>query len=182
MTLLHREPPGRLEMAGYTLFGLSAIVFAVAVARWATTMDLPDAATASASLSTPQLGERRATSTAGALRMVGADPFHPARSAPASRYLLPDAVDATTVSGPGALRPGAVRLLGTAVLGNGGGFVMAQLGSATPVTVRVGDEVGDLTLRSIRRGEAEFERRDGSLVVLGVPSASTSPPGGRSPR
>jgi hypothetical protein len=48
---------------------------------------------------------------------------------------------------------------------------MAQVGNATPVTVRVGEVVGDLTLREITRGEAEFERRDGTVVVLSVPTA-----------
>ena len=80
----------------------------------------------------------------------------------------------TSASGPGPLRDGQVRLLGTVVSARDGGFVMCQLGSATPQMVRIGDVLGGLTLRSIARGEAEFTRRDGSSVTLSVPSADAS--------
>lgn len=82
--------------------------------------------------------------------------------------------------GPGSLREGLVGLLGTAVSGSGGGFVMCQVGSATPQMVRVGEVVGDLTLRSIARGEAEFTRSDGTTVTLSVPTAQGS--SGQEPR
>lgn len=80
------------------------------------------------------------------------------------------------MSSPGA-SPSAIRLLGTAVRGDGGGFVMAQIGGATPVTVRIGEDVGGLTLLAISRGEAEFERNDGSRVTLSVPKAAPRPGG-----
>lgn len=182
MTLLHREPLDHVEKACWALLGLSAVVLVATTVRWTTTTPLPEPAAPPASLATPELGPRRTTTPGSAIRVVAADPFHTARTAPASRYLLPEVDGQATVSGPGALRPGAVRLLGTAVLGSGGGFVMAQVGGATPVTVRIGEVVGDLTLRSITRGEAEFERRDGSRVVLSVPSAMPLTNGGRGSR
>jgi hypothetical protein len=178
--MVHREPPGRFEKACYTLLAGSVVLAGVTAGRLVTESSLPVASASPGAISAPSLRERRTAAPASALGVVAADPFHVDRTAPASRYLLPVDDLAASVSGPGSLREGAVRLLGTAVLGSGGGFVMCQVGSATPEVVRIGQVVGGLTLRSITRGEAEFTRPDGSLVTLSVPTAVASP--GREPQ
>ena len=169
--LHHRAPAGFLERLSAIALVFSLVLVAWVGVRYARTAPLPTASDAAASELRVTLGARDATTTGRAIRMVAADPFHVDRLAPAARYLLPEDGTGTTVSGPGPLRPGAVRLLGTAVLGGGGSFVMCQVGSATPQVVRVGERVGDLTLVSVSRGEAEFTRRDGETVVLAVPTA-----------
>jgi hypothetical protein len=169
--LLHREPPGKFEKACYALFAVSVVLAGISVARLVTAAPLPDAAPPAPEVATPTLGERVTSGPAAIAEVVASDPFHPARTAPAARYILPEETAVAAASGPGPIRDGAVRLLGTVVSGSGGGFVMCQVGSATPQVVRIGEEVADLTLVSITRGEAEFERRDGSTVTLSVPSA-----------
>lgn len=171
MVLKHREPPGPFEKSCYALLAGSVLLVGVMGYRVLTTATLPGPTPPAESISTPTLGERRAAEPANVLRVVAADPFHPQRTAPASRYVLPETDAVADVSSPGSLRSGEVQLLGTAVSGEGGGFIMCQIGGATPEVVRVGEVIGDLTLRSIARGEAEFTREDGSTVTLAVPSA-----------
>jgi hypothetical protein len=102
MTLLHREPPGRFEKACYASCGVSAVIFAVAVARWAMPLPAPDPAPASSGAATLDLGARRSAAASSALRVVATDPFHVARTAPQARYLLPETEDRATASNPGS--------------------------------------------------------------------------------
>lgn len=172
--LQHREPPGRIEKTCYALLLFSLVLVASVAVRLATTVPLPSPDATATQPLTASVGARLRPPPASALRVVAADPFHPQRTAPAARYMLPEDRMVDIAPGPGSLREGLVRLLGTAVSGSGGGFVMCQVGSATPQMVRVGEVVGDLTLRSIARGEAEFTRSDGTTVTLSVPTARAS--------
>lgn len=172
--LEHREPAGWLEKACYGALACSLALLVIAAVRLGTTSPTPEEADSSYETVVERPGDRPSPSWASAVRVVAADPFHAERTAPASRYVLPEDGPASGDTGPAPLRPGAVRLLGTAVLGSRGGFVMCQVGSTTPQVVRVGEVVGDLTLRSIARGEAVFTRRDGTSVTLSVPTAAPS--------
>lgn len=104
---------------------------------------------------------------------VAKDPFHAARRRPGVRFRLPgealssDGVPATAEAG------GQVQLIGTAVLPHGHGFAMCQWGAEPARLVRVGERVGDLTLRFVGRGRATFVNREGRRMEVRVPKART---------
>ena len=102
------------------------------------------------------------------------DPFRPERRRPAERFRLPGE------RGPNAASPAslpAIRLIGTAVIGDGG-FAMCQRASDAPRLVRVGEKFGDLTLRSVQQGRAVFRAADGTSVeVRVIPAASVAKAG-----
>lgn len=64
------------------------------------------------------------------------------------------------------LPPEAVRLLGTVVRPEGRNFVVYQLPSEVPRTVRVGESVGGMTLINVLPGRATFRAHGGALVEL----------------
>jgi hypothetical protein len=104
---------------------------------------------------------------------VAKDPFHVARRRPAVRFRLPgealpsDSTAATTETA------GQVQLIGTAMLPHGHGFAMCQWGAEPARLVRVGERVGDLTLRFVGRGRATFVNRQGRSMEVRVPKAGT---------
>jgi hypothetical protein len=103
---------------------------------------------------------------------VAKDPFHVARRRPGVRFrlpgeALPDGVPATAEAG------GQVQLIGTAVLPQGHGFAMCKWGAEPARLVRVGERVGDLTLRFVGRGRATFVNREGRSMEVRVPKAGT---------
>ena len=178
MSLLYRPPLGSGPRAILALVALSVALFATSAVRAVRLSDLPPA----------QLYENDpppALTWGGeriplweAVRVVERDPFHPERRPPLERFLLPEDQDDIR---PGVSResgPRQVRLVGTAVSGGSGGFVMCQVGNVPPRIVRIGEEVGGLTLRTVSRGEAEFTRSNGTVVTLSVPGRETNP-GGR---
>ncbi len=63
---------------------------------------------------------------------------------------------------------GELKLIGTAVLGNGGGFAMCQAGTATPRVVRLGESLAGYTLSAVDRGRAVFHDGGGKLLELRV--------------
>jgi len=173
MTILHREPPGPVVNSAYAALAASVVLVLITGVRVVREAPLPARPPASPELPVPKLGQRVASQPWSAVRAVERDPFHPGRTAPAARYLLPEEDMQATLPGASSVR-GEVTLLGTAVSGDGGGFVMCQVGGETPEVVRIGEEVGGLTLRSISRGAAEFSRRDGSTVTLHVAGATAA--------
>lgn len=178
MTLVHREPAGPFEKACYLALAASLLLLGWTILRLVLPADVVVAERGGAP-DVASIEDRASTPVAAALRVVASDPFHVARTAPESRYILPEEGAELVVEGrEGEGNSGAVRILGTVVVGVSGGFVMAQVGAATPVTIRVGDEIGGLRLRSIRRGEGEFEALDGTPVLLSVPTAVAGPGGG----
>ena len=64
------------------------------------------------------------------------------------------------------------RLVGTVVEGRGG-FVVVEMPDARMQVVRVGERAGDLRLRSITTGQAEFEDGKGARITLRSPAAGT---------
>jgi len=163
VTFVHHEPPGPWVKAAYAALTSSLVFMAVIAVRVLHAPAVMHPTPGPAELVVPQLGERVTSQPWSAIRVVERDPFHPERTSPASRYLLPEDDVQATLPGASSVR-GEVALLGTAVSGDGAGFVMCQFGRETPEVVRVGEEIGGLTLRSVTRGSAEFTRRDGSTV------------------
>jgi hypothetical protein len=68
---------------------------------------------------------------------------------------------------PAPVRP---RLVGTVVQGNGGGFVIVEMPDARMQLVRVGEQAGELRLRSVSAGEAVFDDPRGRRVSLRTPA------------
>ena len=96
------------------------------------------------------------------------DPFDPERRLPGD-YEVVEYVAAE----PPPMAAELVRLLGTVVLPNGGGFAVYQLPSEIPRTVRIGETVGTMTLVGVSPGQAVFRARDGSRVELHLSTPGT---------
>lgn len=107
------------------------------------------------------------------LAAIEKDPFHPGRQRPAQRFRLPTDRTAIAIRRPDQ-QPAAVaiRLVGTAVTPDGGGFAMCQLQGGTPRIVRLGEQVGGWTLKKVAPGSAEFATPKGSVVVRVAKDAS----------
>ncbi len=106
-------------------------------------------------------------------KVVNANVFAPERSAPPQRYLLAggfeayqDAVDDVVPEPPA--RP---VVHGTVVGTNGRSFAMCALNGAPSVIVRVGDRLGDYTVRSIERGVVEFSTASGERFAIDATSS-----------
>src|SRR5439155_768580 len=81
------------------------------------------------------------------LTAVDRDLFQAARRRPALKFRLPEQVAAPRrTSGTAPDRSGAIRVIGTAVLPDGG-FALCQRAGASPTLVRLGGMLGDLTLK-----------------------------------
>jgi len=108
------------------------------------------------------------------LAAIGKDPFHPERRRPGARFQLPADAAATLARGQESRATEAsLRLIGTAVASEGGGFAMCAWQGGSPRIVRVGERVGDWTLRKVTPGAAEFATPAGTTVVVHVPKAGT---------
>jgi hypothetical protein len=108
------------------------------------------------------------------LAAVAKDPFHPERRRPGARFQLPADVAAAMArrrETEGAAA--SVRVIGTAVASDGGGFAMCAWAGGTPRIVRVGERVGEWTLRRVTPGAAEFTTSTGTTVVARIPKAGT---------
>lgn len=103
------------------------------------------------------------------------DPFHPDRRRPARRFRLPSERNAAVQAAPRPVGlPANMQLTGTMAFPGGRGTAMFQQGrGSSQMMVRVGEQVGDLTLVEVARGSATFTSPDGSRVVIRV-----SQPGG----
>jgi len=90
--------------------------------------------------------------------------FAPDRSAPLRRYNLsgyeeePTPVEAVEVPRP--------IVLGTAVGRGARSFAMCSLAGASTVIVRVGDKLGEFTVRSIERGAVVFSTASGERFAV----------------
>jgi hypothetical protein len=103
------------------------------------------------------------------LAAVDRDPFQPARHRPALGFRLPEelAVARRRPAGAGDIS-GAIRVSGTAVLPDGGGFAICQRSGGPSQLVRVGGTFGDLTLKAVTPGAATFLTASGATVVVRV--------------
>jgi hypothetical protein len=99
---------------------------------------------------------------------VNLNVFAPDRTAPITRYSLtgePEVDVAVEEPAPVVLP----EVLGTAVGENS--FAMCQLNGAPSVLLRVGDTLGDYTVRSISRGAVEFSTPSGERVTIAASSS-----------
>ena len=177
MSLQYKAPLGPGHRAVLLLLGLSVAVFATSAVRAVRLSDFPPAQPFEDDPVPALSWDGQRIPLWEAVRVVERDPFHPERRPPLERYLLPDDQGDLRAGPSRAFGPRQLRLVGTALSGAGGGFVMCQVGNEPPRIVRIGEEVGGLTLISISRGEAEFTRSDGTVVTLSVPSGGFFPAG-----
>ena len=159
------EAPTRRESVATLAVAVAAALAAVAFARMARIDPPPDARSSplvryGASADSAS-GAVHAPAARAADAALASDPFDPERRSPYAEPVAP-------AEGPAERPVGIelVRLLGTVVLPEGGGFVVYQLPSEVPKTVRTGERIGVLTLISVFPGRALFEASDGSRVEL----------------
>jgi len=116
---------------------------------------------------TSSASEREGYSLARIMEAVDNDPFHPLRRRPAHRFhsagsevkgVLPALAD----------RGLGIQVIGTAVSAGGGGFAMCAWGGAPPRIVRIGERVGDWTLRAVTPGAAQFVSATGASTVVRI--------------
>ncbi len=74
-----------------------------------------------------------------------------------------------------ALPPERPRLLGTVVEAQGGSFVVVSHPDARVQLVRLGELAGELRLKSVAVGQAEFTDANGSRVTLRIPPPESRP-------
>jgi hypothetical protein len=96
---------------------------------------------------------------------VDNDLFSPDRSAPETPYRMPGESDPNDRS---RVEPQKPVVLGTAVASDGHNFATLQFGNDSPKLVRVGDKVGEWTVRSITRGKVVLEGTEGTRAELGA--------------
>lgn len=101
--------------------------------------------------------------------VLRADPFHPERHAPATRFRFPGEGTAT---GP-AVSVAALKLIGVALIEEGRSFALVQAGGDAPRLVRVGENIGGYTLRRVERDRAIFAGPDGKVQEYRVTKAGT---------
>jgi hypothetical protein len=97
------------------------------------------------------------------------DPFHPERRRPRQRFRLPServTSVARRPARPSGLPP-SMSLTGTMAYGDGGGVAILRDRGSTRL-VRVGEQVGDLTLRRVEREEVVFVSENGARIVVRV--------------
>jgi hypothetical protein len=159
----------RVQMAGMcALLGISVFIVSV-MAGVGAADEPPRAAAAEASPATIQPADTTPDDDVDAA--VEFDPFSPTRQPPPVRYGAP-----VTLNPAGAVAtamPAALQLVGTVVHrtpGADGSFVVCQLGNAPPHVVRIGQKIGEYTLREVTQGGARFVDHDGTPLDLRVPT------------
>jgi hypothetical protein len=103
---------------------------------------------------------------------VEADPFNPARRRPAVAFRLPGE-GIPEPQTPATTEAGSLALIGTAVLPEGRSFAMCRVGTEAPRVVRVGEQVGGFTLKTVSQGRAVFLTAQGTTLEVGVPKAGS---------
>lgn len=94
---------------------------------------------------------------------VDADPFAPDRNAPESRYRAPSEERDESAPKPAAVEP---VVLGTAASDATHGFATVQLADGPAAIVRVGDKIGEYTVKSIERGHVVFTTSSGKKLDI----------------
>jgi hypothetical protein len=150
-------------------WALAALALSVMLALWAFVRAVrieavPESA-APAFSSAGELAAQGAAAPANLGAAVARDLFSPDRSAPAERYRVPGEEAPAQEVAPEEVKP---IVLGTSVSGAGRSFATCRLAEGPPVIVRVGDKIGDYTVKTIERGRVVFTTANGK--PLDVPA------------
>ena len=96
---------------------------------------------------------------------VDNDVFSVERSAPNAPYRMPGEPDPNAKAAP---QPDKPVVLGTAVATDGRHFATLQMRDGRPTLVRVGDKIGEWTVRSIDRGKVVLVSTGGIRAEISV--------------
>lgn len=169
---LRRAWTSRASLAA-TCLAAALWAFAAALVRAVLVEPLPEASRhRPGSLTEVEVHRRDSLPVQVIARAVSRDLFRADRRPPATRFRMPGE-DAPGVEKPSA-ESGELKLIGTAVLGNGGGFAMCQAGVAAPRVVRVGESLAGYTLSAVDRGRAVFRDGGGKRLELRVSKSGGS--------
>lgn len=155
------------------LVAISSATLVVGIAAWrAVRLDpLPTAAGSTIAVSAETLASMAIVrSPHEDVRPIDNDPFSADRQLPAARAR---AVASYASAGAIAVPPEAVRLLGTVIRPGGKSFVVYQLPSEVPKTLRLGESVGGMTLVDVAPGRATFRTQRGARVELSLAKAGS---------
>jgi hypothetical protein len=148
---------------------LAALVAGVALWRALALAPLPAARVAVTFADGAAPSASAATGGGRLLATLAADPFAPTRRRPAERFRLPqDGGGGHHRATDGADRLAAVRVIGTAVLPDGGGFAICQRAGGPALLVRLGGTLGDWTLTAVEPSVATFVTAAGATLVVRV--------------
>jgi hypothetical protein len=159
-------------LAGAALVA-SAGVFARAAVRAIAGEPLPQPRAEASMGRRPGIVQRAATAPALVVAAIESDPFHPDRRRPTIAFRFPGEARSDVAATPASVPREAMRLIGTVVQSAGKGFAMCQLGNEPPRILRVGERVGELTLKQVEQGRAVFLASDGSRVEVQAPKAGS---------
>lgn len=105
------------------------------------------------------------------LAAVEHDPFHPERRRPSVPFRPPGKREP-----PGRDRarsptlPRSFRLIGTAVLPERGGFVLARWSREPPKIVPIGASIGEFVLKAVEPGRATLVSTTGEAIIVRLPA------------
>jgi hypothetical protein len=159
-----KAPAMRVALA---VLGASAVVLFWTVARALRAEPIP-AATPASLVSLDAVNRPAPRQVADIQIGVDNDLFSPDRSAPETPYRMPGEDDPNGKARIEAQKP---VVLGTAVASDGHNFATLQLGTDSPKLVRVGDKIGEWTVRSIARSKVVLEGTEGHRAELGAPNS-----------
>lgn len=161
-----RDPGVRLAL-GAAVLGVVAVVWALVGAVRTQPLPPTDPRGITSLEAIASAPHRGATDLNAALEN---DLFSPNRTAPATRYRMPNESQATDAPAPEPEKP---VVLGTAVATDGRSFATVKLGEGNPTLVHVGDRIGEWTVRSIERGQIVIVSGDGVRANIAVPKPGT---------
>jgi hypothetical protein len=167
--ILSRHVPASVVLSALCV---TAAVAAAGSALWGALVlePLPAARPAYTSDSFVVSPHRSTLATDQVLAAVEKDPFRADRRRPATAFRLQTESGATHARAvpAAAVTATAVRVIGTAVLPQGGGFAICQRTGGSPTLVRLGGTLGDLTLKAVEPGAATFLTAAGATLVVRV--------------
>ena len=152
---------------------LGALVLALMFFAWTTAgalrIDEVAAAPSTVAIVPGALDAPATTGSVDVATAVGIDLFSPERTPPAARYRMPGEPEPAAA----APEPPKPVVLGTAIAGDGSSFATCQFESTRLLMVRVGDKVGDYTVKTIARGRVVFSTPAGKTFEVLAPRAGS---------
>jgi len=151
-------------------FGLAVLTTGWTTMRALRVEAIPDPpSTAIASLETIRRAPQRAKSDVEAT--VENNLFSIDRSAPVTPYRMPGEPDPSAARA--VVQPEKPLVLGTAIATDGRHFATVQLRDGPPMLVRIGDKVGEWTVRAIERGKIVVVSTNGIRTEITVSKPGT---------
>jgi hypothetical protein len=162
----------RLGMAAVVLAAAAALAAGARAAR-VDVSAYQESRLDGAALPEPYPASRAPASASAREAAVMTNPFHPERRA-GGRFRLPGDGTSPEREDPRPAERPLVVLVGTVVTPDGDDFVVCRIPGDLARVVRLGQMCGDLRLRSVRQGAADFQDPDGGRVVLEVPKEGST--------